>query len=174
VAFCGQRENEPDIAYHPVMYCDLALYVRTDHPLAGREFITFDELALVDLYTYKRGTPIGEKVEALLSEHHIENVSQSYDDDVSMGSFLSYNGGNAGVLMLDSLGAQLFTNFRMVRVEGIPRNFYTVCMAYHTKHVHSRAVNEFIDFVTSYPGNDCVDEEGNFSGGGSSKAFMRA
>ena len=34
------------------------------------------------------------------------HLSLGYDDDVSMGSFLSYNGGNAGALMLDSLGAQ--------------------------------------------------------------------
>ncbi len=31
---------------------------------------------------------------------------------------------------------------------------YTVYLAYHKKHVHSRAVSDFIDFVKSYPGND--------------------
>lgn len=131
VAFCGKRDNEPDIAYFPVKHCELALYVRDDHPLASADTITFAELNEVDLHTYRRGTPIGELVAKMLEEADVRGVSLGYDDDVSMGSFLSYNGGNAGALMLDSLGAQLFSNLHQVRVEGIPEHFYTVYMAYH-------------------------------------------
>ena len=158
VAFCGKRDNEPDIAYFPVKHCELALYVRDDHPLASRETITFGELNDVDLHTYRRGTPIGERVAKMLEEADVRGASLGYDDDVSMGSFLSYNGGNAGALMLDSLGAQLFSNLHQVRVEGIPEHFYTVYMAYHKKHVHSRAVADFIDFVKAYPGNDLIGQ----------------
>ncbi len=140
VAFCGKRDNEPDIAYFPVKHCELALYVRDDHPLASADTITFAELNEMDLHTYRRGTPIGERVAKMLEEADVRGVSLGYDDDVSMGSFLSYNGGNAGALMLDSLGAKLFSNLHQVRVEGIPEHFYTVYMAYHKKHVHSRAV----------------------------------
>lgn len=57
VAFCGKRDNEPDIAYFPVKHCELALYVRDDHPLASADTITFAELNEVDLHTYRRGTP---------------------------------------------------------------------------------------------------------------------
>lgn len=128
VAFCGKRDNEPDIAYFPVKHCELALYVRDDHPLASADTITFAELNEVDLHTYRRGTPIGERVAKMLEEADVRGVSLGYDDDVSMGSFLSYNGGNAGALMLDSLGAQLFSNLHQVRVEGIPEHFYTVYM----------------------------------------------
>ena len=116
VAFCGKRDNEPDIAYFPVKHCELALYVRDDHPLASADTITFAELNEVDLHTYRRGTPIGapynrrrescERVAKMLEEADVRGVFLGYDDDVSMGSFLSYNGGNAGALMLDSLGAQ--------------------------------------------------------------------
>lgn len=158
VAFCGKRDNEPDIAYFPVKHCELALYVRDDHPLASRETITFGELNDVDLRTYRRGTPIGERVAKMLEEADVRGASLGYDDDVSMGSFLSYNGGNAGALMLDSLGAQLFSNLHQVRVEGVPEHFYTVYMAYHKKHVHSRAVTDFIDFVKAYPGNDLIGQ----------------
>lgn len=94
----------------------------------------------------------------MLEEADVRGVSLGYDDDMSMGSFLSYNGGNAGALMLDSLGAQLFSNLHQVRVKGIPEHFYTVHMAYHKKHVHSRAVADFIDFVKAYPGNDLVGQ----------------
>ena len=94
----------------------------------------------------------------MLEEADVRGVSLGYDDDVSMGSFLSYSGGNAGALMLNSLGAQLFSNLHQVRVKGIPEHFYTVYMAYHKKHVHSRAVADFIDFVKAYPGNDFIGQ----------------
>jgi len=99
VAFCGKRDNEPDIAYFPVKHCELALYVRDDHPLASADTITFAELNEVDLHTYRRGTPIGERVAKMFEEADVRGVSLGYDDDVSMGSFLSYNGGNAGALL---------------------------------------------------------------------------
>lgn len=57
VAFCGKRDNEPDIAYFPVKHCELALYVRDDHPLASADTITFAELNEVDLHTYRRAPP---------------------------------------------------------------------------------------------------------------------
>lgn len=31
-------------------------------------------------------------------------------------------------------------------------------MAYHKKHVHSRAVADFIDFVKAYPSNDLIGQ----------------
>ena len=158
VAFCGKRPNESEIEYFPVKLCELALYVRDDHPLAHSEVVDFATLNTVDLHTYRRGTPIGDRVAAMLEEHEVHSASLNYDDDVSMGSFLSYNGGNAGALMLDSLGAQLFSNLRQVRVEGVPEHFYTVYLAYHKKHVHSRTVADFIEFVKSYRGNDVVEE----------------
>ena len=107
---------------------------------------------------YNRRRESCERVAKMLEEADVRGVSLGYDDDVSMGSFLSYNGGNAGALMLDSLGAQLFSNLHQVRVEGIPEHFYTVYMAYHKKHVHSRAVADFIDFVKAYPGNDLIGQ----------------
>ncbi len=154
VAFCGRRDNESDIAYYPVKNCELALFVRNDHKLARAESVTFKDLEKVDLHTYRRGTPIGERVSQMLEDAGVQGVTLGFDDDVSMGSYASYNGGNVGVLMLDSLGAQLFNNLRMVRVEGIPEHFYTVYLAHHKKHVHSRAVSDFIEFVENYPGND--------------------
>lgn len=160
VAFCGKRDNEGDIAYFPVKYCELALYVREDHALAQEKSVPFAALNEVDLHTYRRGTPIGNRVAKMLEEAEVSGAHLNYDDDVSMGSFLSYNGGNAGALMLDSLGAQLFSNLRQVRVEGVPERFYTVYLAHHRKHVHSRAVSDFIDFVKAYPGNDAPLLEG--------------
>ena len=82
VAFCGKRDNEPDIAYFPVKHCELALYVRDDHPLASADTITFAELNEVDLHTYRRGTPIGERVAKMLGQEFLRGATMERLDAI--------------------------------------------------------------------------------------------
>lgn len=154
VAFCGRREGEPDIAYYPITYRDLMLCVREDHPLAPRERVCFADLVRYNLCSYRRGVPIGDSVYRMLQEHGVRNVSQVYDDDVSMGSFVSFSNDNVGAIMLNSIGLKLFSNLRMVEIMEIPSHFYCIYLAYHKKHVRSQAAEKFIDFVKGYEGND--------------------
>lgn len=149
LAFCGKRENEPDIAYHPVLNRPLELCVRADHPLAGREMVTFEELRGARLITYRRGTPIGEQVERLIEDHPLDDIVQIYDDDISMASVISIDGG-AGALMLNSVGIKLFSDIKMIPIEGVPRDFYWVYLACSKKHYRSGAVQSFIDFVKRF------------------------
>lgn len=159
VAFCGRRPNQNDIEYVPVTSRDLALYVRADHPLAHCDEVGFADLEGLGLITYRRGTPIGEKVFQLLRDNGVYNAEGAYDDDLSMGSYLAHSSANSGALMLKSLGGQLFGNLRCIRVREIPAHFYTIYLAYHKKHVHSRAVTDFIEYVRDYHGNDAAAEE---------------
>lgn len=105
VAFCGRREGDPELVYFPVTYRNLKLCVREDHPLAKRDHVSFSEIAKMNLSTYRRGAPIGEMVNKLLTDNGLEDVKQIYDDDVSMSSFISFNSPDYGAIMLDSLGA---------------------------------------------------------------------
>ena len=149
LAFCGKRGDEPDIEYHPILNRPLELCVRNDHPLADREMVTFDDLRTARLITYRRGTPIGEQLERIMEEHPLENVVQIYDDDISMASVISVDGG-AGALMLNSVGIKLFADIRMIPIEGIPRDFYWVYLAYSKRHYLSGAVKSFIQFVKGF------------------------
>lgn len=154
VAFCGGVEEDPDIVFYPVAYRKLALCVRDDSPLAQREKVTFDDLRDLRLVTYRRGTPIGEKVFAVLDESGFSGVEQAYDDDISMASYVSFGSGKEAALMLDSIGIRVFSNVRAVEVEGVPPRFYWINLAYNKKHTHSRAASDFIQFVKNYQGND--------------------
>lgn len=156
VAFCGKRENEPDIAYYPITYRNLVLCVRDDHPLAERSRVSFADLSRYSLYSYRRGVPIGDSVYRLLEQQGVHDVLQVYDDDVSMGSFISFNEEGAGSLMLNSIGLKLFSNLRVVEVDEIPPAFYWINLAYHKKRTRSQAVERFIEFVKSYEGNDAA------------------
>ena len=159
VAFCGKREGDPELVYYPVTYRDLKLCVREDHPLAKRDHVSFAEISRMDLCTYRRGAPIGEMVNKLLIEQGLENVKQIYDDDVSMGSFISFNAPVYGALMLDSLATRLFSNLKFLVVDEVPQEFYRIYMVYNKKHNHSRAVKDFIQFARTYQGNDTFDDE---------------
>ena len=159
VAFCGRREGDPELVYFPVTYRDLKLCVRDDHPLAKRDSVSFSEIARMDLCTYRRGAPIGEAVNKILIEQGLDNVKQIYDDDVSMGSFISFNSPSYGAIMLDSLATRLFSNLKFVSIKEVPERFYIIYMVYNKKHNHSRAVKDFIQFVHTYQGNDSFEDE---------------
>ena len=157
VAFCGKRDNEPDIAYFPVKHCELALYVRDDHPLASADTITFGELNDVDLHTYRRGNFIGRaRGEDAGGGRRAALPGQTTTTINHVGRSLLQRR-QRRALMLDSLGAQLFSNLHPGARRGRPRHFYTVYMAYHKKHVHSRAITDFVK-ASSYPGNDLIGQ----------------
>lgn len=156
VVFCGKREGETEIEYYPVLYRELILCVRDDHPFAERDIISFDDLRRQQLYTYHRGTPIGEQVYELVTRHELEKVSLDYDDDITMASFLSFTG-DAAALMLDSIGLKLFSNLKTIPVKEVPKRFYWVYLAYHKRFVRSSTVDAFIHFVKDYELNAVKD-----------------
>lgn len=148
LAFCGRREAEADIEYIPATQYDLRICVRKDHPLAGRDVVSFDEIRPYAVYSYGRGTPIGEQVFELLECLGADNVVQIYQEDVAMASFVSYGDDpRVGALMLDSVGMKLFSNLVAIPVVEIPAGFYKVYLAYHAKHVRSHAADRLIEYV---------------------------
>lgn len=152
VVFCGKRNEETEIEYYPVLYRDLVLCVREDHPLASKDNVSFDDFREQEVYTYHRGTPIGEQVYSMVEEYQLKNFLQVYDDDITMASFVSFKG-DVAALMLDSIGLKLFSNLKTISVEEVPEEFYWVYLAYHKRYIRSSAVEAFIAFVKNYPIN---------------------
>lgn len=149
LAFCGKRAEEHDIEYYPVLCRPLELCVRSDHPLATRNVVRVDDLRDMRLVTYHRGTPIGDQVSELVERHQLKGALHMYDDDISMASVISVDGG-VGALMLNSVGIKLFSDIKMIPIEDVPQDFYWVYLAYSKKHFKSEAVQSFIDFVKAF------------------------
>ena len=148
LAFCGCRDGEPHIEYLPATCYDLKLCVRREHPLAARDCVRLRELEGYSVYSYAAGTPIGDQVSELLELHGLNGVKQVYQEDVALAAFLSYgDDATACALMLDSVGMKLFSNLVAIAVEEVPSCFYSVYLAYHTKHKRSRAADQLIEFV---------------------------
>ncbi|MEG0322454.1 MAG: LysR family transcriptional regulator [Raoultibacter sp.] len=157
IAFCGKRENEPDIEYFPILHRELVLGVRADHPLADRESIKPEELRDYDLLAYRQGTPIGEQMREIVEQYGLDKTMQLYDDDITMSSVISFDG-NVGAIMLRSIGLKLFSNLKTIPIEGFKKDFYWVYLAYSKKHMLSQAVESFIEFVKVYDGNEAAAE----------------
>ncbi|MCL1796809.1 MAG: LysR family transcriptional regulator [Eggerthellaceae bacterium] len=149
VVFCGKKEEETEIEYHPVLYRSLVLCVREDHPFVDLDRISFQDLREQEIYTYRRGTPIGERVFQMLEEYNLNKVHQLYDDDITMASFVSFKG-DVAALMLDSVGLKLFSNLRTVPVDEVPLEFYWLYLAYHKRYIRSSTLEAFILFVKNY------------------------
>lgn len=149
VVFCGQRQEETEVVYHPILSRELVLCVSDQHPFALKERVSFKELYDKDIISYHRGTPIGEKVHKMLVDHQLKNVQQAYNDDITMASFVSFNE-NIAALMLDSIGVRLFSNLRVIAVDEVPPEFYWVYFAYHKRNVKPWILDSFVPFVKSY------------------------
>ena len=85
----------------------------------------------------------------MLEQSPLEGVEALYDDDITMASTVSVDGGLAA-LMLNSIGLKLFSNITTVPLEGVRPDFYWVYLAHSKKHAKTAAVQSFIDFVQEF------------------------
>lgn len=128
VVFCGKRDNEPDIAYFPVKHCELALYVRDDHPLGVcrhdhlRRAERGGSAHLPPGHPHRRAR--GEDARGGRRARRVSGLRRRcVHGVVSLLQRRQRRSAYAGLA-----GAQLFSNLHQVRVEGIPEHFYTVYM----------------------------------------------
>lgn len=110
----------------------------------------------MDLRTYRRGTPIGERVAKMLEEADVRGRVPGLRRRCVHGVVPLLQRRQRRSAYAGLAGRPAVQQPDQVRVEGIPEHFYAVYMAYHKKHVHSRAVADFIDFVKAYPCNDLI------------------
>ena len=88
-------------------------------------------------------------MQRILEQSPLEGVEALYDDDITMASALSVDGGLAA-LMLNSIGLKVFSNITTVPLEGVRPDFYWVYLAVNAKHAKTAAVQSFIDFVKDF------------------------
>lgn len=153
VAFCGMRDDVPNIEYHPITSRELVLAVQSEHPLSTKKSIDLSEVRDYHLLTYRRGTPIGAQMTELIEKYDLQNTIQLYDDDITMASLISFDG-SVGALIIKSIGLKLFSDLCIIPVEGVRKDFYRIYLAYNKIHFQTNAAKSFIAFVQNYEGND--------------------
>ena len=114
------------------------------------------------MYTYRRGTPIGENVNDALEEFGVSAV-QEYEDEISLGGMVQVDPRAVGLATL-SIGLESFSDIVIIPIEDIPQDFHRIYMVYKRDAFRSRAVESFIEFTSDYvPPKGAIPSTGTFS-----------
>lgn len=146
--FCARDLQREKVSYDMVVSHELVACVAKDHPFAARASIELADLKEFPVYTYRRGTPIGEEVNDILTAASI-SASQEYEDEISIGGFIQSSGDACGLCTL-SIGLKSFGDLVILPIRDVPKDFHRIYLAYNREGFKSRALETFLEFTASY------------------------
>lgn len=150
LGFCSMVDNEPDLAFVPIMAQELIVIVNNLHPLANRQEVCLEDLKGYALTSYRETIPIGKVVGRLLKEHGVK-ATFAYDDELSIGGIVSENPIAAIVARTPFL--KQFDSLVLIRLKDVPSDTRLVFMTYSRKNFVSSTVEAFADFVVAHEMN---------------------
>lgn len=146
LGFCSMVEDEPDIAFVPIMAQELIAVVNTKHPLAEKDKICISDLKQYSITTYRDTIPIGKTIRRLLKEHGVE-ASFSYDDEITIGGVISKK--PLVAIAADTPYLKQFDNLVKIKFLDVPADTRLICMIYSKKNFITSAVEAFADYVVA-------------------------
>lgn len=148
VVFSAKVQGKPDLCFEHVVSHELVAFVSHDNPLSRRASISVEDLRGHTVYTYRRGTPIGENVNEVLEEYRVSAI-QDYEDEITLGGMVQADARAVGLGTL-SIGLKSFKGLTIVPIDDIPKDFHRIYMVYKRDAFRSRAVESFIEFAADY------------------------
>lgn len=146
VGFCTLVQDEHDLCFVPIVAQPLIAVVSKEHPLANTTALTFEELRSYPLISYQTEQPVGRNVKELL-KHYDLSAKQHYSDEVTLCGIAMTELSVAVLLKTPSL--RQFDDLSIISLPQVPAEFHIVHMVYNRNRYKSRAVNSFIDFITT-------------------------
>lgn len=152
VVFCAQDPNLSDVTYVPVVAQELIVAMNENSPLAQKDYIVPEDLAEVNLISYRDSIPLGKSVKGLLSTMGIENVKYAFDDESILAGF-AVNGVDVALMcdtfFLHSVNGIVKKPFYNNEQEK-KRFYHSIHLAYSEKNYHPYCVEHFIDYVKEH------------------------
>lgn len=162
VAFTAKVPNKPDLCFEHVVSHQLVAFVAPSNPIAHLKSVSLGDLRGRLVYTYRRGTPIGENVNDALEEFGVSAV-QEYEDEISLGGMVQADPRVVGLATL-SIGLKSFSDIVIIPIEDIPQDYHRIYMVYKRDAFRNRAVESFIEFTSDYvPPKGAIPSTGTFS-----------
>lgn len=146
IGFCSMVDNEPDLAFVPIISQELIAIVNTAHPLAHKKEIYLSDLRQHQLTTYRDTIPIGKTVRELLKKSNIE-ASFSYDDEITIGGVISKK--PLVGIAANTPYLKQFDNMVLLKILDVPADTRLIYMVYSKKNFITSAVEAFADFVVA-------------------------
>jgi DNA-binding transcriptional LysR family regulator len=113
----------PDVEFHPVVESELVLITPEDHPLAGRDFVTLEEIGVYAFVGHTTGHYTRQIAEVVL---RLRGVAPKVAAEVNgWGVIMNYVAAGVGISVVPDLCLTGHDRIRKVRFEGVvPRRKY--------------------------------------------------
>lgn len=145
VGFCSYVEDEPDLAFFPILTQELVIIVPPDHELTEERKITLKKAAEYPLVTYNLSyNAIGIILMNVFTIEKIQpNIAYEVNDETSIGGFVS-EGFGVGIIANLPLLDQF--NLKIIPLD-INLDTRTVYCVYNKKHCYTKSILSYIEFV---------------------------
>lgn len=146
LAFCSMLPGESAIDFYPVGTERLVVVVSKGHPLAGREQVTLEEMAVYPQVYYTKNSGLRPVIDRMFERAKIHpKIAYEIEEDGSMAGLVAQNFGIAimpDIPILRVLNVETIT----LRRAGVRREIY---LAMSRDHYHTPMVQKFADYVKS-------------------------
>ena len=160
VAFAAMTPEAAGLNHVHVWSQSLVACVNVENPLAQRTSIALDELKDERLLTYSAKSSVSPSIDELFGSRMKEfNVVRSFDDELSLSSFVSSHSNNVAV-MVYSILVNAFDDVVCIPITDAPADFHKIYLMSRNEP-HSKIVGDFIDFMSSYEFPDIFAESRN-------------
>ena len=160
VAFAAMTPEAAGLNHVHVWSQSLVACVNIENPLAQRTSITLDELKDERLLTYSVKSSVSPSIDELFGSRMKEfNVVRSFDDELSLSSFVSSHSNNVAV-MVYSILVNAFDDVVCIPIADAPADFHKIYLMSRNES-HSKIIGDFIDFMSSYEFPDIFAESCN-------------
>ncbi len=157
IGFCSYDVNQSELTAVPVLSQKVVALMNTNHPLADKEALTFEDLIQYRIYTYSITTLIGNQFRELLVSQGLDidwnNVFFDYPNELLIAGLLSQEEtGKTDYTKTIGLIANVpylenFHNIKIIPVSNVPDDFRKVYMIYKTNKFRTHAVELFMEFI---------------------------
>lgn len=148
VAFAAALDKHPKLTYVPVVSQQAVLCCSENFPLAKRRSVCVEDLRGYKVYTYRRGTPVGEEMHRLLSEHGVVSDA-NYEDEITLGGMTLADESACSAAIL-TIGLKSFPRLRIIPIEDAPYRFHVLNLVYRKDDFKSRALEQFIEYASDF------------------------
>lgn len=145
VGFCSYVENEPDLAFFPILIQELAVVVPENHVLAKEKRISLKKVSEYPLVTYNTtSNALGILLMNVFDSEKINpNIVYELDDEASIGGFVS-EGFGVGIIANLPLLSQF--NLKIIPLDINIKTRVVYCV-YNKNCYHTKSILSYIDFI---------------------------
>lgn len=146
--FGSYAPGEPGIDFLPMLSSDLVAVVRADSPFAEQESFSLADLRGRPFVSYNAETPIGDEVREAFADYGIEPTA-GFDDEFTLTSFVVAHDDMPGI-MTRTFEIDTFRNVKILPIDGIPKGFHTIYLAYDKQIFRRKIMNDFIETAIEF------------------------